>query len=92
MSISKEDLKKVRDFIKNNPERAYEIVKSSPELLNMLQVNSGVSQTKSNQLTKSIPGIPKMYDENGFSNYALLAFIAFAIQFAITLICIFFYK
>lgn len=91
MSISKEELKKIRDFIKNNPEKAYEIVKSSPELLNMLQTN-GSSQNKSNQLTKSIPGIPKMYDENGFSNYALLAFIAFIIQFAITLICIFFYK
>ena len=42
----------------------------------------------------SIPGRANLYDnnQNGFSNYFMLAIFAFVIQFAITLICIFFYK
>ena len=54
------------------------------------------------QLVKAIPGIAEKYksedqplfdgNEHGFSNYVMLAGLAFSIQLIITLICIFFYK
>jgi len=99
-NVDKEQLIKVRNLFRENPDLAKEIIKSDPSLMNMIATNSqqesqsvnGVSNTKENQLTKSIPGIPKMFDDNGFSNYLMLAILAFSIQFIITLICIFFYK
>ena len=60
--------------------------------------NSGGESMSGKTLAKSIPGIPKMYEdpapyrEAGFSNYIMLASLAFVIQFVVTLICIFFYK
>ena len=76
---------------------------SQPTSANSQSLNSssnsasrGGNSLGGKQLTKAIPGIPKMFswDENnqGFSNYLMLAILAFSIQLIITLICIFFYK
>ncbi len=48
-----------------------------------------------NRKTLTKPGVPDglyVNNDKGFSNYLLLAILAFAIQLVITLICIFFYK
>ena len=107
-SVNKEQLIKVREFLKSHTNEARELLKENPEILNSLRsndnngsnsFNSNLSNEKSmggKQLTKSIPGIPKMFnwsdDQSGFSNYITLAVLAFVIQFVITLVCIFFYK
>ena len=58
--------------------------------------NSGEHSMGGVKLTKSKPGVPMMFDwgnnNNGFSNYLMLAGLAFSIQLVLTLICIFFYK
>ena len=108
-SVDKEKAQLVRDFFKNHPEAAKDIVKENPKILEWLatsapthveessQANSRNSNSMGNkQLVKNMSGakIPRMFDwdDNGFSNYLMLAILAFSIQLIITLICIFFYK
>lgn len=110
-STDKEQLQKVKEFLKNNPYEARRLISENPELFDTLlgnQNNQGNENTQSNsetmggnslggqQLVKHAQGskIPMMFDwgDKGFSSYIMLAVLAFVIQFAITLICIFFYK
>ena len=103
-SVDKEQLMRVREFIKDHPEEAKKVFEENPDALQKLTGNEfsdnksnnleGGNSMGGNQLTKSIPGVPKMFDwdNNGFSNYLMLAVLAFSIQFIITLVCIFFYK
>ncbi len=115
-STNKEQLERVREFLKENPYQARQLIREQPELFNDLLGNNenknGASEqpamSNSNsqsmggnsiggkQFVKTMPGakIPRMFDwdEQGFSNYLMLAVLAFTIQFVITLICIFFYK
>ncbi len=108
--ITKDKVEIIKDFFNNHPEAAEEFIKENPGVLEWLSKNafnqsqansqslqsgnSVGSNTYSKQLTKSIPGVPKMFnwDENGISNYITLAFLAFLIQLAVTIICIIFYK
>ncbi len=114
-SADKEQLERVRAFLKNNPYQARQFISAHPELFNEMlgsaqsnqtsqenQVSQSNSQSMGGnsmggkQFVKTMPGakIPRMFDwdEQGFSNYLMLAVLAFTIQFIITLICIFFYK
>lgn len=116
-SANKEQLERVREFLKENPYQARQLIREQPELFNDLLGNNDTNAssmsaqpTMSNsnsqsmggnsiggkQFVKTMPGakIPRMFDwdEQGFSNYLMLAVLAFTIQFIITLICIFFYK
>lgn len=107
-SVDKEQLERVREFLKENPYEARRLISENPELFNQLlgeqnnqnaQSNSqsmGSNSMGGKQLVKigAGPKIPRMFDwdEQGFSNYLMLAALAFTIQFIITLICIFFYK
>ena len=110
-SVDKEQLERVREFLKENPYEARRLISEQPELFDTLlgnQNNQGNQNAQSNsqsmggnsmggkQLVKMTPGakIPRMFDwdEQGFSNYLMLAVLAFSIQLIITLICIFFYK
>jgi len=107
-TVDKEQLFKVRAFLTEHPEEAKKFFEANPEALKGLtggMVSQKQTEENSNglqsgnsmggkQLAKSLPGIPKMFtwDDNGFSNYLMLAVLAFSIQLIITLICIFFYK
>ncbi len=109
-TVDKDELEKLRKFFSEHPEEARKFISENPDLLNYInknsnnnQGNNSVSESKSEShsyggvvRTKSIPGIPRMFDwddnNQGFSNYLMLSILAFSIQFIITLICIFFYK
>ena len=107
-TVDKEQLLKVRNFLAEHPEAAKKFFEENPEALqkltgevennsNNLEGNSrGGNSMGGKQLVKTMPGakIPRMFewDEQGFSNYLMLAALAFSIQLIITLICIFFYK
>lgn len=90
----KENFKLLRGLIKENPDLARTIIEGDPQLRSLLMTNSA-GRNNSKRMTKAIPGIPQMYEyenRNGFSNYLMLAVLAFVIQTVITLICILFYK
>lgn len=99
-TVNKEQLQKIKDFFENNPDEARKFLEENPKILEVLNGNILDNQSGNTmggkQLAKTMPGtkIPRMFDwdDNGFSNYITLAVLAFVIQFAITLICIFFYK
>lgn len=99
-SVDKESLLKVRRFLTEHPDEARKFFEENPEVLKKLTNEDSQDTMQSgnsmggNQLTKSLPGVPKMFewDDSGFSNYLMLAVLAFSIQLIITLVCIFFYK
>ena len=107
-NVDKERMQIIRDFFRNHPDAAKEFVKKNPGVIEWLSGNdlnqktgNPVSQAssqnfeKGKRLTKA-NGLPMMFNwdknDGGFSNYVMLAILAFSIQFIITLICIFFYK
>ena len=102
-SVDKEQLLKVREFLENHPEEAKKFFEKNPEALEKLTgemtSQNSVNNSNSNsiagkQLLKAKSNIPRMFswDEQGFSNYLMLAVLAFSIQFIITLVCILVYK
>ena len=73
--LTKEALEKARYFLINNPEEAMKLIKSSPELREMLSgLNSNSEAQKTdansqdgnslsgNKLSHAIPGVPMMYN------------------------------
>lgn len=97
-----EELERVKRFLIENPETAGELFENM-NLINKKEEEVPVTMFGASNSLESIggprkklaiPGCEKLSNDNnnGFSNYFLLAIFAFVIQFAITMICIFFYK
>lgn len=96
MSNESEKLKAIRDYIASHPEEARKIIEELQNIDIVDFSNQNSSNNISGQRKTLSTAVGRAYtdDKNnqGFSNYLLLAIFAFTIQFIITLICIFFYK
>ena len=89
-----------RKFFEENPDALRQLTGDTTGKVQ----ESGGNSLAGKRLSKSLPWFKETnkengssvvfdwYNNNGFSNYLMLAALAFSIQLLITLICIFFYK